>query len=77
MSNDPMTGVTAHLMNNMNGCYDKVQAQSQIITEVLISGTQIAWEEFDIKVWQHKLDTIKAALTQTNLTKDIGKRITC
>ncbi len=32
---------------------------------------------FGIKVWQHKLDTIKAVLTQTNLTKDIGKRIIC
>ena len=54
-----------------------MQAQSQIITEVLISGTEAAWEDFDIKVWQHKLDTIKAVLTQTNLTKDIGKRIIC
>ena len=77
MSKDPMTGVTTHLMNNIKGCYDKVQAQSQIITEVLISGTETAWEDFDIKVWQHKLDTIKAVLTQTNLTKDIGKRIIC
>ena len=34
-------------------------------------------EDFDIKVWQHKLDTIKAVLTETNLTKDIGKRIIC
>ena len=77
MSKDPMTGVTTHLMNNIKGCYDKVQAQSQIITEVLISGTETDWEDFDIKVWQHKLDTIKAVLTQTNLTKDIGKRIIC
>jgi hypothetical protein len=76
-SKDPMTGVTTRLMNNIMGCYDKVQAQSQIITEVLISGTETAWEDFDIKVWQHKLDTIKAVRTQTNLTKDIGKRIIC
>ena len=80
MINDPMTGVTTHLMNNIKGCYDKVQAQSQTITEVLISGADIAWEDFDIKVWQHKLDTIKAVLTQTNLTnltKDIGKMSIC
>jgi hypothetical protein len=77
MSKDPMTGVTTHLMNNIKRCYDKVQAQSHIITEVLISGAETAWEDFDIKVWQHKLDTIKAVLTQTNLTKDIGKRIIC
>ena len=63
MSKDPMTGVTTHLMNNIQGCYDKAQAQSQIITDVLISGTEIAWEDFDIKVWQHKLATIKAVLT--------------
>jgi hypothetical protein len=43
----------------------------------MISGTAIDWEDFDIKVWQHKLDTIKAVLTQTNLTKDIGNRIIC
>ena len=77
MSKDPMIGVTTHLVNNIKGCYDKVHAPSQIITEVLISGTQTDWEDFDIKVWQHKLDTIKAVLTQTNLTKDIGKRIIC
>ena len=70
-----MTGVTTHIMNNIKGCYDKVQAQPQIITEVLISGTETAWENFDIKVWQHKLDTIKAVLPQTNLTKDIGNMI--
>jgi hypothetical protein len=75
MSKDPMTGVTTHLMNTIKGCYDKLQAQPQIITEVLTSGTQIDWDDFDIKVWQHKLDTTKAVLTQTNLTKDIGKRI--
>ena len=51
--------------------------QSQVIAEVLISGTDTAWEDFGIKVWQHKLDTIKAVFTQTNLTKDIGKRIIC
>ena len=72
-----MTGVTTYFMNNIKGCYDKVQAQSQIIAEVLISGTETAWEDFDIKVWQHNLDTIKAVLTQTNLTNDIGKRIIC
>ena len=75
MSKDPMAGVTTHLMTNIKGCYDKVQAPSQIITDVLISGTETDWEDFDIKVRQHKLDTIKAVLTQTNLTKDIGKRI--
>ena len=77
MSKDPMTGVTTHLMNNIKGCYDKVQAQSQIITELLISGTQTVLDDFGIKVWQHKLDTIKAVLAQTNLTKDIGKMVIC
>ena len=77
MSKDTMTGVTTHLMNNIEGCYDKVQAQSQIVPEVLISGTETAWVDFDIKVWERKLDTIKAVLTQTNLTKDIGNRIIC
>ena len=77
MTKDPMSGVSTHLVTNAKGCYDKVQAQSQIIIEVLISGTQTDWEDFDIKVWQHKLDTIKAVLTQTNLTKDIGKRFMC
>ena len=77
MNKGPMTGVTTHLMNNIKWCYDKVHAQSQIITDVLISGTETDWEDFDIKVWQHNLDTIKAVLTQTILTKDIGKRIIC
>jgi hypothetical protein len=77
MSKDPMTGVTPQLMTNIKGCYDKVQAQSKVITEVLINGTETAWEDFDITVWKHKLDTIKAVLTQTNATKDIGKRIIC
>jgi hypothetical protein len=77
MSKDPMTGVTTHIMTNIKGCSDKVQAQSKIITEVLISGTETDWEDFDMKVWQHKLDTIKAVLTQTNLTKDIGNMIIC
>ena len=59
------------------GCDDKVQAQAHVITAVLISGTETDWADFDIKVWQHKLDTIKAVLTQTNLTKDIGNMIIC
>ena len=77
MSKDPMTGVTPQLMTNIKGCYDKVQAQSKVITEVLISGIETPWEAFDITGWKHKLDSIKAVLTQTNSTKDIGKRIIC
>ena len=54
MSKDPMTGVTTHLMKKTQGCYEKVQAQSQFITELLISGTQTGWDDFGVKVWQHK-----------------------
>ena len=43
----------------------------------MISGAETAWEDFDINVWQHKLETVKAVLTQTNITKDIGNMIIC
>jgi hypothetical protein len=52
MSKDPMAGVTTHIMNNIKGRYDKVQAQSQIITELLISGTETAWADFGNMVVQ-------------------------
>ena len=75
MSKDPMTGVTPQIMTIMKACYEKVQAQSKVITEVLISGSETEWEHFDITVWKPKLEAIKKVLTETNATKDIGKRI--
>ena len=38
MTKDPMSGAITHLMTNIKECYDKVLAQSQTITELLLEG---------------------------------------
>ena len=77
MTKDPMSGVTPQLMANIKDCYGKVQAQSKVITELLLEGQEVEWEDFDIKEWDPKLSTIKAVLSTTKHTKDIGKGVIC
>ena len=74
---DPMSGVTPQLMTNIKESYESVQAQSKVITELLLEGQEVDWENFDIKHWDSKFSIIKAELSKTKQTKDIGTRVIC
>ena len=77
MTHDPMSGVSAHLVTNIKECYDKVLAQSQTITELLLEGKHAGCQHFDMKKFSSRLDSIKAVLNKTNATKDIGNISPC
>ena len=49
MTNDHMSGASAHLMTNIKECYAKVLAQSQAITELLLEGQVVDWKDFVLK----------------------------
>ncbi len=44
---------------NIKECYDKVLAQCQTITEMLLEGQVLDWKHFDITGFSSRLDSIK------------------
>ena len=72
-----MSGVSTHLMTNIKECYDKVLAQSQTITELLLEGQHADWTHFDMKKCSSKFDSFKAVLSTTSATKDMGNMLIC
>ena len=77
MTNDPMSGVSAHTMTNNQECYNKVLANIKTITELLLEGQYIDGKGLDLKKFSSRLGSINAVLNTTTCTKDIGKRIIC
>ena len=60
MTNDYMSGVSAHLMTNIKACYDKVLAQSTSITKLFDAGPVGCLEAlFNISKSSARLDYIK------------------
>ena len=41
ITKDSMSGVSTHLMTNIKECYEKVLAQPQAITELLLQGQDV------------------------------------
>ena len=72
-----MSAVITHVMTNIQECYDNVLVQSKSITEQLMEGQYVDWKHIDIQKTNSRLDSIKAVLSTTNATKDIGNMIIC
>ena len=72
-----MSGVSTCRTTNTKEFDDKMMAQSQAITELLLEGQYINWKDFDFNKFNSRLDSIKAVLNTTTCTKDIGNMIIC
>ncbi|MFM7978517.1 MAG: hypothetical protein ACKPKO_04310 [Candidatus Fonsibacter sp.] len=76
-TNEPMPGVSAHLMKNIQECYEKVLEQSTSITDLQMEGQCLDWKDFDMNKFAAILKYTKSVLSTTNATKDIGNINIC
>ena len=67
-----MSVVSTHLMTNIKGCYDKMLARSQTITQLLLEGQHVDWQHLNMNRFTCRIDYIKVVPNTTNATQDIS-----
>jgi hypothetical protein len=72
---DKQSGVTKELMGAIEAGTKQIQAQGEIISEVLVMGTLVHYNEFDPQIYANKVDKAKQVMVSLLDLKGKGLRI--